>query len=149
MACHTSLCGILNAAKIRKTILAKIAQLQADLAALDRLDSQYGKVGDSSASVEAGANVEPLPFDETKSTLATAVRDVISSFGQEPFTKGDVLARLKNALPTLRVNEASVASFLARMGKSEKLKIVQHGAGKTPAKYQNPPSQPGNPMEVV
>jgi hypothetical protein len=44
--------------------------------------------------------------------------------------------------PAMRVNEATVASFLAREGKSGKLTIVQLGLGKQPSLYQNPQHQP-------
>lgn len=109
-----------------------MAALQADLDALDRLDAEYGD------SEKTGAKSLALLFDENKSSLAGVVREAIESFEDRTFTKGDVLAWLKEKHPTVLVSPASVASFLAKLGKSGGLRIVQPGSGKMPAKYQQP-----------
>ena len=125
----------MNSIKVRKAILAKIKALQADLDALDRLNAEYG-----SSDGRDEPSGETLPFDETKGlSLADVIREVIDTFGDKNFTKGEVIAALKERYPTKAVKLATVASFLAKMGKSGYLLVSEKGAGKTPSKYVRSP----------
>jgi hypothetical protein len=113
------------------------------LAALDRLDAEYGpqSSGNHDVSAKSSESVD-LQFAESRPPLASAVRAVIESFGEATFSKGDVLEKLKEMYPLTIFNEGSVAAYLARQGKNEKkpggLTIVVRGNGTIPAKYQNP-----------
>lgn len=138
----------MNTAQLRKVIQAKIAALQTDLAALDRIDAAHGedkkpiRRSQKIAAPAAPSGALDVDFDfipDSSFTLARAAREAMGTYSVgESFTKADVLARIRAANPTATVNEMSLASILSKMGKSGHLIVAEKGKGKTPHRYARP-----------